>query len=609
MRMVAQPETSGKASNRSSNISRDGGKKDKTDASEIRKVALVQPSEDAATQSVAYSAPEELNPAEKSLRFAEAEEWIASDDSPNADEPTGREKIPRVAAYLRKHYDVSLPEAIQLVIHWSNMECDRPLSAAVIGQIVERVYSGPSAVTGAEKASSANIKLEAALDAARRGFRVFPLLPNSKKPAIQAWQHAATADESRIRQWFEQSPACNIGIVLDGKSAADVDPRNGGAESLTALIEAANLKSYPTLIAETASGGYHLIFEIPDGIHLKSGSHVFGQGIDLKTGSGAYLVAPGSTIKDNPEYPHCDGEYRWAKDRPIHVMPQELIDLAKQAKQSQKSKAAGKRLVEEDEWAVARAERHIENEAAEATQGSRNPTAYKVAARLYDFGVSKATCLDMLAKWTDEKCDTPLDLAELETVADSGERNRARPIGVDHPNNGTMFDPYKTDPEKDRAHCERVKRQEADPDEQEQPAARLESFREAAEKALQASAKPLVHGVIDQGAFSTWYGPPKSYKTFALLWLGVCVSAGEQWAGHKTRRGAVVYVAMEGGGGIRRRLRAIQQKFPNLDTSAFFLFPQSIDLLHGKKGVELVAELCREATERSGLPVELVDRI
>ena len=62
-------------------------------------------------------------------------------------------------------------------------------------------------------------------------------------------------------------------------------------------------------------------------VRLKKGADRFGQGIDLQTGS-AYLVAPGSTIKGNPKYPHCDGEYRWLNDQPIAQMPGGLIEIA-----------------------------------------------------------------------------------------------------------------------------------------------------------------------------------------------------------------------------------------------------------------------------------------
>jgi hypothetical protein len=163
-------------------------------------------------------------------------------------------------------------------------------------------------------------KLEAALDCAARGFRVFPCKANSKEPLIGQWQIAATTHEPKIRAWAAEFPGCNWGMVLDNKAAVDIDPRNGGASTFNREWKD-RLSEDPTLVSQTASGGAHLIYALPEGVRLKSRPNAFGPGVDLKSGSGAYLVAPGSVIKDNPDHPHCDGEYRWLRERPISCAP------------------------------------------------------------------------------------------------------------------------------------------------------------------------------------------------------------------------------------------------------------------------------------------------
>jgi hypothetical protein len=111
-------------------------------------------------------------------------------------------------------------------------------------------------------------KLEAALDHARRDFRVFPLLPNSKTPPafMTEWQYAATdVDTKRIHRWWQENPDYNIGIVMESRRAAlDADVRKGGLETLKALAEAENLSDHETLIARTATGGLHLIYRLPE---------------------------------------------------------------------------------------------------------------------------------------------------------------------------------------------------------------------------------------------------------------------------------------------------------------------------------------------------------
>ncbi|WP_344319469.1 bifunctional DNA primase/polymerase, partial [Nocardia ninae] len=58
---------------------------------------------------------------------------------------------------------------------------------------------------------AANPLREAALQAAARGWHVFPLRPNAKTPALQgSWQGHATTDPDQIRQWWNTKPRRNL---------------------------------------------------------------------------------------------------------------------------------------------------------------------------------------------------------------------------------------------------------------------------------------------------------------------------------------------------------------------------------------------------------------
>lgn len=54
--------------------------------------------------------------------------------------------------------------------------------------------------------------LTSALAAAERGWHVFPLLPDSKRPAIAGWEQRATTDPIRIRLCWDSGPF-NIAIA------------------------------------------------------------------------------------------------------------------------------------------------------------------------------------------------------------------------------------------------------------------------------------------------------------------------------------------------------------------------------------------------------------
>jgi hypothetical protein len=125
---------------------------------------------------------------------------------------------------------------------------------------------------------------------------------------------------------------------MDGKLAMDVDPRNNGHVSLQELSRTETI--IKTLTTKTQGGGHHLIYELPDGVHVSNSKDKFGPGIDIKTGAGAYLVMPGSAIDGRP--------YEWVippdcrEPRPIVQAPEWVIERARgpQGQQEQRRRQA-----------------------------------------------------------------------------------------------------------------------------------------------------------------------------------------------------------------------------------------------------------------------------
>lgn len=139
----------------------------------------------------------------------------------------------------------------------------------------------------------------AALDYARRGLYVFPLVPYDNKPLIRGYYQASSVDEAQIRTWWEAYPQANIGLDC-GKShivAVDVDPKNGGDVPFRGLRSlTGGAPAWATLRHGTPSGGEHYLFLAPsDDEHgLTSRSMQFGvRGIDIKT-RGGYIALPPS---------------------------------------------------------------------------------------------------------------------------------------------------------------------------------------------------------------------------------------------------------------------------------------------------------------------------
>ncbi|MFI6558153.1 bifunctional DNA primase/polymerase [Streptomyces griseus] len=162
--------------------------------------------------------------------------------------------------------------------------------------------------------------LATALDAAERGWHVFPLRPRDKRPALHGeaacpgtgdcagghrkWEQRATIDPDRIRKAWSAG-AFNIGIATgpSGLVVVDLDPVKAkdpkgtpdGVTSLQALCERAGQTVPATYRTRTASGGHHLYFTAPPGVRLGNSAGRLGKHIDTRA-HGGYVVAAGSTL-------------------------------------------------------------------------------------------------------------------------------------------------------------------------------------------------------------------------------------------------------------------------------------------------------------------------
>ena len=166
--------------------------------------------------------------------------------------------------------------------------------------------------------------LRAALDAAERGWRVFPLRPGTKRPALHGeaacpltgpcqrghrkWEQRATTDPDRIRVTWSHAPF-NVGIATgpSGLVVVDLDmPKDKGnsdapcgATTFAALCERAGHAVPNTYRARTASGGMHLYFTAPPGVRLANTAGNLAPLVDTRAWGG-YVVAGGSITPAGP---------------------------------------------------------------------------------------------------------------------------------------------------------------------------------------------------------------------------------------------------------------------------------------------------------------------
>jgi hypothetical protein len=129
---------------------------------------------------------------------------------------------------------------------------------------------------------------------------------------IQQWQHSASSEPDRIREWWQRWPEANVAILTgQGLLVIDVDPRNGGDESLRALEDKFGSLGAPTV--RTGSGGTHYYFHYDRAIAIRCNHNTkLGAGLDVK-GERGYVVAP-------PSNHASGGRYGWLVDE--HDFPE-----------------------------------------------------------------------------------------------------------------------------------------------------------------------------------------------------------------------------------------------------------------------------------------------
>lgn len=115
---------------------------------------------------------------------------------------------------------------------------------------------------------------------------------------------------AEVEAWFRRWPDANVGVVtglVSGVVVLDVDPRNGGEESLAGLGEG---RLPPTASVRTGGGGRHLWFAAPE---APVASRPLAPGLELK-GEGGLVVVPPSL--------HVSGErYSWVAQSPLAPLP------------------------------------------------------------------------------------------------------------------------------------------------------------------------------------------------------------------------------------------------------------------------------------------------
>lgn len=112
-----------------------------------------------------------------------------------------------------------------------------------------------------------------------------------------------------------------------------------------------------------------------------------------------------------------------------------------------------------------------------------------------------------------------------------------------------------------------------------------------------------VAGLLPRGGVCVLLGDSQVGKTFFGLELAASISTGADFLGRSTKKGAVIYLAAEGGSGLVKRLRAVVGKHPDLLSSPIGFWRRAIDVRNNTAEMLTKIEGFEQANGEIGLIV------
>lgn len=397
-------------------------------------------------------------------------------------------------------------------------------------------------------------KLEAARALIARGFKIFPITENAKFPPLLAdWPTLATNDPFHVNlQWSDRgTPMANIGIHCEGFIVIDVDTKKDGKRALDLIRLSEDLPA--TLCARTPSGGEHYFYRLPDGHPgVPNSVDELGRGLDVRS-TGGYVVAAGSTVPL--------GDYAWA-DPSMAVAPAPAWlrnRLGTGAGIRNTALHDDRRVHDAPDQSVARAADWLARQAPaiEGQGGDRH--TFTVACGLRDQGVSADQALELLQSWN-EQCEPPWAPADLQAKV----RNAYAYAQNESGGRGVVEDDLPAPIAIPEAPKKPKKR------------SRLVRLDEYAEEAG-VGAGYVVKNLLNRASYVVAFGSPGAGKSFVLLDVGYHVAQGKPWMSLNVHQGSVLYLAFEGYGGLKKRAKALRQRY-GANLGPFYLVDANMNL-------------------------------
>lgn len=267
--------------------------------------------------------------------------------------------------------------------------------------------------------SSSAPMVEWAIGYAERGIPVFPVARNAKVPITENGVKEATTDRKTIFGWWGTFPQANIGAAC-GFLFDALDSDFGGEETID---DFGGVPDCPRVL--TPSGGRHF-YLLPAKGKLNAVRAL--EGLDYKT-LGGYVLLPPSYITvlpdeaapvGSPKRRGYWGHYEW--ERPLGSVELPWCGWVQGALKERTGGGPTGRIERIDDvgWGF---DPHDEaGRGPRVRNGERNDTLFKIACRYRDRGLDAAGILRKLLCVNFVRCEIPLSLDEVKTIAESSTR-------------------------------------------------------------------------------------------------------------------------------------------------------------------------------------------
>lgn len=245
-----------------------------------------------------------------------------------------------------------------------------------------------------------------------QGFTLFPLIGKIPPKGLH-WR------ECEFDPFFDSDG--NFGVQLSATDLViDIDPRNGGNESIKEFLKVAG-EYGATFFVSTGSGGIHAYLKKPANVKIRKNLPDF-KGLDFIS-EGGYVVGAGSIHPDTGKpYIGLPSTIGMATPQLLEVITKKEVQLKKGTGEYEDSSQARERYT-----------RYLE--VAKSAIEGENGDAITLSAALQgrDYGLSPETTLSLLALHYNPRCMPPWSIEDLQIKVNNAYKYAKGEIGTKAP--------------------------------------------------------------------------------------------------------------------------------------------------------------------------------